>query len=141
MAVLEQLELTKLADVVLPILVDELDQPQVLYNSHVHKKTVQHFLIGLEVVVVYLHHQQTNRQLQLYLKLLPRFLLLLEHQQVALDHYHRLEFLAFNQLDVIAQVLNYVLQLLGNEVLSQQSGKKQVYLRKSGLARKYEHYL
>lgn len=52
----EELELLKFVKVIFLLLVDELDDLQVFDDGHIHKETVQHLLIGLEVVVVYLDH-------------------------------------------------------------------------------------
>ena len=79
---------------------DELDDLQVLNDGHVHKKTVEDLLVGLEVVVVDLDHQKADCQLQLYLEFLAVDLLLLAHQKVAFDNDEGLDHVALHPLQM-----------------------------------------
>lgn len=57
MVAFEELEFFQLVEVILLLFVDELDDFKVFNDRHVHEKTVEDLLIGLEVVVVDLNHQ------------------------------------------------------------------------------------
>ena len=90
----------------------EVDELEVFTDGKVGEEGLYHLLVGSEVPLVYLHHQNTENQLQLYLELLLCDVALLHLGKVATND-EVVHLRTLNQIDLIADELEDRLEFFG----------------------------